>query len=113
MVPNQKCLDEGVVTITAGSLYTVCDMLVALCPIPIVMTLRMPLQQRIGVCILLGLGFLATTAGAVRTYYTAMALLRSWDVSWYTGTLWGVACLEVDIAIVCLLLLPLVSFVSC
>lgn len=53
-----------------GVVNTVADLIVAVIPIPLVWRLRMPLKQRVGVCVLFGLGLIVIVAGAVRSYYT-------------------------------------------
>jgi hypothetical protein len=64
--PKGKCIDEGQVTLAAGIVNCVADLLVTLLPIPMILKLRMPLKQRLGVCVLLGLGIIVTAAGVVR-----------------------------------------------
>lgn len=61
-----KCMDEGKVTLAAGIINCIVDLLVTALPIPIVMRLQMPFGQRVGVAILLSLGFIVTIAGVVR-----------------------------------------------
>ena len=53
------------------------DVLTAVVPIPLIMRLKMPLRQRIGVCVLFGLGFIVIVAGSVRTYYIHLGLCRA------------------------------------
>lgn len=40
-----------------------------LVPVPLVMRLRMPMKQRVGVSVLFALGFVVIIAGSVRTYF--------------------------------------------
>lgn len=89
------------------------------------MRLQMPLKHRIGVCLLLGLGFIVTIAGVIRTCKQAWparlssddvliapldfiwkSLLDSWDVTWYSYPLWICAAIEIDLAVVRLLRSP-------
>ena len=76
------------------------DLLTTILPIPIVMRLQMPLRQRIGVCVLLCLGFVVTVAGALRTYFIWRSLIDSWDQTWYAYPLWIAAAIEIDLAVV-------------
>jgi hypothetical protein len=64
---SDKCLNEGTVTLVAGIINCTADLLVTVLPIPTIMQLRLPLRQRVGVVILLSLGFIITIAGVVRT----------------------------------------------
>ena len=83
-----------------GVINSVSDLLTTVLPIPIVLRLQMPLKQRIGVCILLCLGFIVTIAGSIRTYYTWKSLLDSWDETWYAYPLWIAAAVEIDLGLV-------------
>lgn len=64
------------------------------------MKLQMPLRQRIGVCILLCLGFIVTIAGSIRTYFIWKSLIATWDETWYSYPLWIAAAVEIDLAVV-------------
>ncbi|KAK3676586.1 hypothetical protein LTR78_003360 [Recurvomyces mirabilis] len=63
------CMNEGKATLAAGIINLFNDFLCAVIPIPLVMNLHMPLKQRVGVCVLFGLGFVVIVAGSVRTYF--------------------------------------------
>lgn len=97
---DHKCLNEGTVTLIIGIINCVADLLTTLLPIPLVMRLKMPLRDRIGVCILLGLGIVVTVAGVVRTYYIWQSLINSWDETWFSYPLWICAAVEIDVAVV-------------
>lgn len=99
-IVNGYCMDEGKVTLAAGILNSVSDLLTTVLPIPIIMRLQMPLRDRIGVCILLCLGFIVTIAGAIRTYYIWKSLLDSWDETWLAFPLWISAAVEIHLAVV-------------
>lgn len=94
------CLDEGLVTLVAGIINCVADLLTTTLPIPIIWRLKMPLKRRIGICILLCMGFLVTTAGAIRTYFIWKSLVDSWDETWFSYPLWIAAAVEIDLAVV-------------
>ncbi|EON62658.1 hypothetical protein W97_01882 [Coniosporium apollinis CBS 100218] len=96
-----KCLPEGPVTLGAGIVNCVADLLVASLPIPIVAQLQMPQRQRVGVVILLSLGFIVTTAGIVRTYFIWKSLMNSYDETWFAYPLWIAAVVEIDLAVIC------------
>jgi hypothetical protein len=63
---NGKCINEGKLTLACGVINCFLDLLITTLPIPIVMMLKMRLRQRIGVIILLSLGFVVTIAGIIR-----------------------------------------------
>jgi hypothetical protein len=60
------CMDEGKVTLAAGIINCVLDLLVTILPLPMIVKLQMRLRQRLGVMFLLSLGFVVTIAGIVR-----------------------------------------------
>ncbi|KIW01527.1 uncharacterized protein PV09_07005 [Verruconis gallopava] len=96
-----KCLDEGKTTLGAGIVNCFADLLITVLPIPMIMQLKMPLKQRLGVAILLGLGLIVTIAGIIRTYYIWKALMDSYDETWYAYPLWICAAVEIDLAVLC------------
>lgn len=100
--PNAHCLDEGKVMLGGGVINCVSDLLTTVLPIPIVMRLQMPLKQRVGVCVLLCLGFIVTIAGVIRTYFIWKSLIDSWDQTWFAYPLWIAAAVEIDLAVVSL-----------
>lgn len=61
-----KCLNEGKLTLACGIINCVLDLGITTLPIPMIMMLKMRRRQRIGVVILLSLGFVVTIAGIVR-----------------------------------------------
>nr|POF02545.1 hypothetical protein CFP56_58176 [Quercus suber] len=93
------CLDEGTITISAGVINCIADLLTTVLPIPVIVKLQMPLKQRCGVCLLLCLGFIVTIAGIVRTYFIWKSLVDSWDESWFSYPLWICATVELDLAV--------------
>ncbi|KAK5148889.1 hypothetical protein LTR04_000378 [Oleoguttula sp. CCFEE 6159] len=100
-IKGSKCLDEGTVTLAAGVINCVADLLVTVLPIPIIMQLQMPIRQRIGVIFLLSLGFIVTIAGVVRTYFIWKSLVNSYDETWFAYPLWIAAAVEIDLAVIC------------
>ncbi|QDS68636.1 hypothetical protein FKW77_001626 [Venturia effusa] len=58
-------------------------------------------RQRIGVIILLSLGFVVTIAGVTRTFFIWKSLIASYDETWYAYPLWIAAAVEVDLAVIC------------
>ncbi|KAK4543304.1 hypothetical protein LTR36_005663 [Oleoguttula mirabilis] len=94
------CLNEGTVTLVAGAVNLFADLITTLVPVPLVMRLRMPLKQRIGVTVLFGLGFVVIVAGSVRTYFIWKGLINSYDETWYAYPLWIAASVEIDVGVV-------------
>jgi hypothetical protein len=99
-VLDGQCVDEGALTLTCGIISCVADLHCTVLPIPVVLRLRMPLKQRIGICILLSAGIVVTIAGVIRTYFIWKSLIDTYDETWFTYPLWICAALEIDIAVV-------------
>lgn len=100
-VVDGTCLDEGVITMAAGVMSCMADLLCTLLPVPIIMRLHMPLRDRIGVIVLLSAGIIVTIAGVLRTVFIWQALVTTYDESWHTYPLWICAAVEIDLAVVC------------
>lgn len=64
-------------------------------------TLRLPLSQRIGLVAIFSLGFIVVVAGCLRTYYTWYVVEHTWDVSWYGFDLWIWTAVEANLGIIC------------
>ena len=93
-------MNEGAATLWVGVVSCCADFLCTILPIPVVLSLRMPLRQRIGVCVLLSAGIVVTVAGVVRTWFIYKSLIETYDETWFTYPLWICAALEIDIAVV-------------
>ncbi|KAF7195570.1 hypothetical protein HII31_03164 [Pseudocercospora fuligena] len=78
---NYYCLDEGTATLTIGIFNCCADLLTTILPIPLVWRLQMALRHRIGISLLLSLGFIVTIAGALRTYFIWQSLIGTWDTT--------------------------------
>lgn len=100
LIEGHKCMNEGTSTLIIGIFNCIADLLCTLLPIPLVWKLKMPAKHRTGVCILLGLGFIVTIAGIIRTYFIWQSLINSWDETWYSYPLWICAAIEIDLAVV-------------
>jgi hypothetical protein len=98
--PGAHCINEGTVMLAGGIVNVVADALVTIIPIPLILRLKMPKHDQVGVLVLLSLGFFVTIAGIVRTYYIWLALVHSKDSSWYSHPLFIAAAVEVDVGIV-------------
>lgn len=98
--PGAHCINEGTVMLAGGIVNVVADALVTVIPIPLILRLKMPKHDQIGVLVLLSLGFFVTIAGIVRTYYIWLALVHTKDSSWYSHPLFIAAAVEVDVGIV-------------
>ncbi|KAF1810453.1 hypothetical protein P152DRAFT_98877 [Eremomyces bilateralis CBS 781.70] len=95
------CIDDGRATLAVGVVNCFADLIVTVLPIPLVMKLKMPLRQRIGVVVLLSLGFIVIIAGSLRSYYIWDSIMNSYDETWVGYPLWLAAAVEVDLGVIC------------
>jgi hypothetical protein len=102
--PNAKCIDNGKAMLAAAILNTLSEFILALLPVPIVLTLHMTRGQRWTVVSLLSLGFFVSICGAVRCYYLWMTIAM-YDPTWWAMPHWIVSEVEIDTAIVCIIAL--------
>ncbi|CAE7207985.1 hypothetical protein PTTW11_09771 [Pyrenophora teres f. teres] len=99
--PADTCMDEAIMTMVCGVLNSVADLLTTLTPMPLVLRLHMPLNQRLAVAMLFGMGFIVTAAGIVRTWFIYRSLFDEWDQTWFTYPLWIAAAVEIDLGVIC------------
>lgn len=96
----QHCINENVHLTIHGSLNILWDFCAVLIPIPIVLSLHLPLRQRIIVALLFGIGFVVCLAGIVRTYYLYKATASYHDVTWDAYPAWLGTAVELYLGIV-------------
>lgn len=70
-----------------------------LLPLPTVLAVKLPFRQSIVIGLLFGAGFLATAAGAIRTYYT-YKVTTSNDKTWDVFLFWVPAEVELYLGLV-------------
>lgn len=70
-------------------------------PIPLIAHLQLPLKRRIGAIILVSLGCIVCIAGAVRAYYSWLALIDTYDETWQSYGIYISATVEVDLGVIC------------
>ncbi|EOA81748.1 uncharacterized protein SETTUDRAFT_98807 [Exserohilum turcica Et28A] len=99
--PPDACLNEAVTTLVCGIINCIADLLTTITPIPLVLSLQMPLNQRLAVTFLFGIGLLVTAAGVVRTWYIYRSLFNEYDQTWYAYPLWIAAAVEIDLGVIC------------
>jgi len=97
----QHCIDEAAHLLAAGIINTTLDFVIVLLPLKVVMDLKIPFRQRLIVYSLFSGGILASTAGAVRTYFTwVMTTTPDFDVTWNAYLVVLTSVLELYIGIV-------------
>jgi hypothetical protein len=95
-----KCVDEGPALIAGGIIKTIIEIGVTTLPIPLIARMKIERKQRVAIVALLGLGYLTTAAGVVRTYYIWKTYYGTYDVVWYQYPGFIVSVVEVNLGIV-------------
>lgn len=98
--PGTKCLNDALLTFSGGVVKTLLDFGVTTLPIPLVLSLQLQGSKKIGIAILLGLGYVTTVAGGVRTYYIWKVFYDTYDLTWYQYIVWQAAAVESNLGIV-------------
>ncbi|KAK8214032.1 hypothetical protein IWZ01DRAFT_539937 [Phyllosticta capitalensis] len=94
------CINQNVLNLVASIINVLIDALVAVLPIPTVLSMRLPLQQRVTTCALFSLGFIVIVAACVRTWLTWKSLLAV-DTTWASYDLFMVATVEAYLGLIC------------
>ncbi|KAF6844570.1 integral membrane protein [Colletotrichum musicola] len=99
----QNCINEAVHLLVASIINTVTDFVVVLLPLALVRIVyknKLSPRQMVIVNLLFGAGFLASFAGAARTYFTWIMTTEP-DVTWNAWMNWLMSCLELFLGIIC------------
>jgi hypothetical protein len=84
----------------AGAIKALMELIITTLPIPIILKLNMDKKQKIAIAILLGVGYLVTVAGAIRTYYTYTVYFKTRDQTWAQYPAFLATAVENDLAVV-------------
>jgi len=95
-----KCINEAPASLSGGIVKTLLDFSVTTLPIPLILKMNMPTKQKLGVAGVIGLGYIVTMAGIVRTYYVWKTLYATDDIAWYSYPLFLAAGIETNLGIV-------------
>lgn len=99
ILPQASCINQTAHLLYAGTANVLLDIVIVLLPLPVIKKLRLPRNQQIALISLLCTGFLATVAGAARTYYLYQANTTS-DPIWACVQVWLTSGLELYLSIV-------------
>jgi hypothetical protein len=93
-------MDDSAITLAGGIVNNISDALVTIFPIPFVLSLHLPRRHLIITACLFGLGFVASVASNLRSYYLWAALYRTYDLSWASTPLYTVCAVELNLGLV-------------
>lgn len=100
-ITPQRCIDFGVHMLVASVFNTVQDFVIVLVPVRTVISLHLPLIQRLTVLLLFAGGILVAIAGAVRTHFSwLMVFSPDGDINWHTYNMMLAGSIELLLGIV-------------
>ncbi|KAK6506731.1 hypothetical protein TWF481_005190 [Arthrobotrys musiformis] len=100
-LPEAKCVNESAANIANAVINSLCDLYVFSLPIKDMLSLRLPLRQRISLVVLFSLGGVVCIAGWLRVWQLTCVLKRTYDNTWYGPTMYILTAVECDVAILC------------
>jgi hypothetical protein len=83
-----------------GAIKALMELIITTIPIPIILKLNIDKKQKIAIAILLGVGYLVTIAGGIRTYYTYTVYFKTRDQTWAQYPAFLANAVENDLAVV-------------
>ncbi|OLN81477.1 hypothetical protein CCHL11_09056 [Colletotrichum chlorophyti] len=99
----QNCINEAVHLLIASIINTVTDFAVVILPLALVRIVyidKLSSRQMLIVNLLFGAGFIASFAGAARTYFTWIMTTEP-DKTWHAWMNWLMSCIELFLGIIC------------
>ena len=101
-VEGARCLDYTKIVLSANIIKVLFDVLITTVPIPLIVRMKISRHQKLGVVILLSLGYVVTAAGALRTYYTwLLSVAPLGDETWDLYPAFITTNVETDLSIIC------------
>lgn len=101
---HPKCINLSNFLFSMAVATTVLEFIVAMLPVPVILTLQMDRKQKWSVAALLCMGLFTTLAGCIRNYYVWKGWFSSYDAFWTADPIWLSAEIENWVAIVSLCL---------
>ncbi|KAF2083805.1 hypothetical protein K490DRAFT_15266, partial [Saccharata proteae CBS 121410] len=105
-IPNAKCLNIEVAFIVSAAINSLTDFTVFLWPTPMLWNVQLPLQTRLSLVFVFGIGCIVCTAGILRAWYITI-YFDSDDPFWKSAVLWAILGVEGNFGIICGCLPPL------
>lgn len=95
------CISEVPGLMTQTIITVLIDFTVYILPMSTLYHLSLPLNQRLGLMVLFGLGAVVVVAGCMRTYWVHHVELETYDVTWEGYELWIWAAVEANLGVIC------------
>ncbi|THV45430.1 hypothetical protein BGAL_0490g00050 [Botrytis galanthina] len=107
--PQPNCINQEVHLLFTSICNAISDYAVVALPMHTVWKLQLPFKQRISLCMLFAIGFLASTASVVRTVYVCNST-SNYDRTWTTYPVFIWSSVEVYLGLFCACMPPSVGF---
>lgn len=101
LADHRDCIPEGPPLIVQSTLNVVTDFMIYALPIPTLVRLSLPWNQRIGLIILFGFGGVIVVAGSFRAYWVHYVLYETYDVTWEGFQIWVWTAVETNVGVIC------------
>ncbi|TGO07556.1 hypothetical protein BTUL_0265g00050 [Botrytis tulipae] len=107
--PQPNCINQDVHLLFTSICNGITDYVVVILPMHTLWKLQLPFKQRISLCMLFAIGFLASTASIVRTVYVTEST-SNYDRTWPTYLVFIWSSVEVYLGLFCACMPPSVGF---
>ncbi|KAB8304360.1 hypothetical protein EYC80_003768 [Monilinia laxa] len=108
-VPQNNCINQTVNLLFTSITNAMSDYLVVALPMTTVWKLQLPFKQRVSLCFLFAIGFLASSASVVRTVFVYKSVSNG-DRTWTTYPVYIWSSIEIYLALFCACVPPSVGF---
>ena len=98
---KHDCVAEGPPILSQSICTAIADVFVYILPMPTLLTLKLPVLQRLVLMILFGMGAIVVFAVCMRIYWVHVVLYQTYDVTWEGYDLWIWTAVEVNLGVIC------------
>ncbi|KAK4443072.1 hypothetical protein QBC34DRAFT_337518 [Podospora aff. communis PSN243] len=104
-IPGSKCIPFVHFLYANAAISTLADVVLVVAPLPFFWSLNLPLRQRLVICVLFGVGFIALTASVVRIVF--LRDVQGLDVTYYLVSPLNMTIIECSLGIICISIPPM------
>ncbi|KAF2747294.1 hypothetical protein M011DRAFT_477368 [Sporormia fimetaria CBS 119925] len=101
LADHRDCIPEGPPLVVQSTLNVVTDFMIYALPIPTLLKLSLPWNQRMGLIALFGFGGVIVIAGSFRAYHVHYVLFRTYDITWEGFQIWVWTAVETNVGVIC------------
>jgi len=96
-----KCMDEGVLVVTAGTVAAGQDIIVTTLPLSMIWNMQLPPRKKWSVIAIFCAGYISCIMSILRIVFSAKLYFMTYDVTWEAPDCFLMAVLELNIGIIC------------